>query len=444
MFTEAGFRESEHRGRHCVHELGSWFTDPRGPPPRRPPPRSRRVVFEEILYSSDLSYNQKKLLASAFIDPNDDGPSEKRIETFPVKVDPTLPEEFKKLIWHRAWLPRTIDIRASNPAMQGIWSDQDAPVRPRSFSERMTDEKMVQWYESELFLRLSGLKEFRYLNTCFGFITSQDIIFFGRDYWKGIPQLSAASMQSSEAMAEQQLISSITSIPRALNSQAIAVHWDRFMTADVAWDNRDDARTAWNVDFLDRWSFIKDIKSLKTLYITWIGSHPHCDHGRESRAITYRVGPEATADTKASPIPVLVDLYDSAREAEMMSLDTSEHPKTPHWQHWPASAGRPRMCINCERAAWFADYKHNIEKLWILLNIQYFDRELERRDVLKPNTPLDKENDWVKWTLQKMPEIKPAILFDMYPRLESQSDVYCEWEEDKACEVNKAKSLFIE
>lgn len=417
MLTEAGDRNSELQDKHCVHQLGTWFHDQRQPSPDRQPPRSRRTIFEEILYNSDLSYKQKKLLASSFVNSEDDGPSDEEDEGFPFEVDPTLPHEFKKLIWRRAWIPRVIDVRSSSRKLQRERSDPSSTINPRSFSSRMAQEKLIKWYESDLFRELLGTKDIQHLNTTFGFITSQDTIFFGHDYWKCLPQ--------SDVDAE------ITTIPKSLNSQAIAVHWDRFLSADVAW-NHDNTRSYWNLDFLDRWSFIKDLKALKTLHISWIGANPRSSHGRDSRAITYRVGPEAAVETNtsSSAIPVLVDLYDSARLAEMMALDTSVHFKTPHWRHWPTSTGRPRMCINCEREAWMTDYYHNVERLWILLHIMELESEAERRNVLRPNTPLDRKHGWVLEKLSLMPDIRPAVLFDLHPRLESQNDIYCEWEEE--------------
>jgi hypothetical protein len=408
-------------GEQCPHTTDIWFQDPR---PNPPPLRSRSSIWREIVRDSDRPRSKQNILISSFLSGDDanllaeEAYTEEQFSEIARRRFPELPLELKDAIFEKARRPRLVDLFRLEDSCYvhrlppPFGAEVDSHNRERALKE------VVPSSELQSVMRTGEFHHF----------TPSDVVLI-QNFWLGFesrwckPGNVFHKLQSETVVINQHLM-----LPQTAKSIRRA---EDVVTALDSGNPSEEMLSAFRGDISyllllnQAYQFLRNLEHLKTLAVSWVvtdrrqgGFQIHIDAGNE--ADEERV--QKRVDKRVPSVQTLVDLYDDARLAEVMSLQSSHLSpnKLPPYSHRMYHPHSGTHCLNCERIQWETSYKARIEKLWVLLHaeevldLDMLDLEVQPawRDLFYPlHKPLPKGNPWVDGILAKMPELRPMVLF---------------------------------
>lgn len=168
----------------------------------------------------------------------------------------------------------------------------------------------------------------------------------------------------------------------------------------------------WGTRWQKRFGFLRDLDETKTLHVYWTKDPMKLTTFLPDDPVVLNMGGE----------PILVDVDDRKRLAEVMSLERNDagienliydEQLDQRLTEYADSDWRP-MCLGCERRKW-EHYKKLVQKLWCLLWSHEIANEEEWVAIFGPRDqryralPLD--NQWVQEKLRSCPVIKGCFCF---------------------------------
>lgn len=400
-------------GKQCVHPVRDWFRDSKTP--RRP----RAAIFSEVIQGSNIEDSEKERLISSYLpedDPNLPVPSSPRFAKFR-----ELPAELQVMIWETAArTPRLVDVTA----ITGWATRTDDRILPMgepatartAWDLRRETQRLGNRNSSSCFKRASSWGYFggSTVTRKIGFVLPTDTMYYGALDIQANPVLN----RDLPALPLNRDTCHPRNLAKLCGSQSVACWWSPEVLTSCDWDP-ENLLTGTGGTFLETWSFLKDIPSLKTLWVSWIGAsrgcktHSRCGQDGIAIRCRTRAGDEEAAICGESRIRVMVNLFDDERVTEMLSLDSHswDCAKAFHTVHSHLGL----HCLHCERVRFMETYRHVFPKLWVMLWVKDMPED-ERRTVVDGRGQLDMENAWVREKLATMPDIKPYVSFQLFPQ----------------------------
>lgn len=368
--------------------------------------RPKADIFKELVFDSHLPLDQKRQLIARY---NERGngiqPKEEHAQQEPGHFHQfrKLPPEVRHLIWQEAAPPRVLNMmqlsynanRARMPIVASVcreawWSI--AAIGRRDLCFGFDESRDPDVYDHVVHRKCAGM-----IPNC-SFVMPRDVVYYDRR-----PNMHQLCI-----------------IPTELETSTVAVrlhmpyvfpdHLNYIMnldegTLDKMIKGEDRHKT---MSFIRDWAFLKDIPTMQTLYV-------RC----ERHYITYELCDSymewsATCNIAASPyssdlsVSCLVDLDDSNRLGEVLSLDTPI-PDAGKYGNYRDAPDVFDGCLQCVRQRWETKLLPGLEMLWVMLHMD----ELQQSDLVallvKDGKGLDKSKDWVEEKLTKMPKIRPFV-----------------------------------
>lgn len=400
-------------GKQCAHLVKDWF---RG---TKKPQRSRKAIFREIILAANIMDSEKERLLVNYICEDDWEAPCPRAPTFPRFRE--LPAELQVMIWEKAVLvPRLVDVTTITG-----WARRTLGGPPRMPEPVLARTARDLEYETQRLGNGCLSTSFRRqvwswpdeptITREVSFILPTDTMYYGA-LDERATRLGYAPLPMNKDVCHPR------DLAKMCGSQSVACWWSpEILTHDWVLERGLDAFEA---AFIDTWSFLKDISSLQTLWVSWIGSSPGCQThsrcGEDGIAIRCRTraGDEEPMLTE-SQIRLTVNLFEDERIAEILSLDSHvwDCDKPFHTVH---SRLGPH-CLHCERTRYIETYQAVFPKLWVMLSIEELPTA-KRRGVLDNHGRLNKANAWVREKLALMPEIKPYVSFQLFPQTDEEEE----------------------
>ena len=421
-------------GKHCPHPVNAWFKDTRA---IRPPLKSRTKIFRDIVSGTDLPESVKARYTASYL-PRDDPwrlREEASKDTF--EYFSHLPPEIRCMVWQMAAEePRFVDWRRVNPHAFSRWGRTSLPTAAMVCREAYTSiTRLAQLYKSNSPV----------VNRALGYVGPNDILYCvpaQTQLENGDIFINDVDTAPSDTF--------VRSVIDALGTKTIVVPWSHEFIDRVSWERHWEDMSDEEWFFMRDWSYLKDLSSVETVYVSWISSIDTPMAFADSKILTVRVKNGSDWDL-GFPITAMVDLYDDQRLAEIASLETERSENvTPHYRDLGV---RPRMCVDCERVDWENRYRSQVVKLWLLLHRNELNEpdeavneedygisstfgseraESGTKSILLADGSINVQNPWVQDKLSRMPNFKPCVLVKLYLRLEGQKDIYDHWENEQA------------
>lgn len=421
-------------GKQCTHAVKDWF---RGDRTIR---RSRSAIFREIILASGIEASEKERLISSYLSGED------RITTPPpphtFSKFPELPPELRILICREvACVPRLVNVASVTGWPYGREVDWTPPMQKPEVAHASRElHYETRRHHGRSFSTSFEIQpghwgffadpEEAVVRRLVGFVRPTDTLYYGVLDSRASPMADLLMLQPDENTCHPR------DLARTAGSTSVACWWNPEVFT-FRWDPREGWLDRDEGDFVATWSFLRDIPSLKTLWISWIGTSPGCETysrcGEDGIAIRCRTcsGDEENFRYE-SRIRVMVPLFDDERIAEVLSLDSHvwDCEKAFHTVH----SRLGRHCLHCERTRFQQTYQRLFPLLWVML---WIDELLphERWNVVKGSRELNTDSQWVRAKLASMPIIEPYLSFQLFPQTdevveEEEEDPY-EYEDDE-------------
>jgi hypothetical protein len=168
----------------------------------------------------------------------------------------------------------------------------------------------------------------------------------------------------------------------------------------------------WGTRWTKRFGFLRDLNENNTLYVYWTKDPLKLTTFLPDDPVVLNLGGE----------PILVDVDDKTRLAEVMSLERNDagienlifdEQADQRLTHFGRSEWQP-MCLACERRKW-EHYERLVQKLWCLLWSHEITDEEEWVAIFGPrdqrHRALPLANEWVQKKLRQCPVIKGCFCF---------------------------------
>jgi hypothetical protein len=428
-------------GKQCTHAVKDWF---HGDKTIR---RSRDAIFREIIVTSSIKASEKDRLTSSYISGEDSAVTAVPPPTFSKFRE--LPPELRIMICKEAArVPRLVNIAS----ITGWPPAREVDSAPPMLKPAIANASQELQYETRRHHGGSFFTSFEHqpgdwaffaepaeaVVRLVGFIRPTDTLYYGVLDSRAAPVADPPLPQPGRNICHPR------DLARTVGSTSVAFWWSPEVFT-FQWDLLNNWLDRDERNFVETWSFLRDIPSLETLWISWIGTSPGCETysrcGEDGIAIRCRTraGDEGNFQCE-SRIRVVVPLFDDKRIAEVLSLDSHvwDCEKGFHTVH----SRLGRHCLHCERTRFQETYRDLFPLLWVMLWIEELP-PVERWKVMKSSRELNMENEWVRAKLASMPIIRPYVSFQLFPQTDEADEEEEEAEEDPyEYEVDMEESAF--
>lgn len=387
---------------------------------------SKVKIFRELVYNSNLPLSRKQVLATNYElnhgDPSDqatdsqqDGGSGEQQQS-QVKKDrvfhpfPRLPPELRHMIFqeaaearilpmdcmtkfHHVYCEPTYILRRRMPVVASVSREARDAVKLLGRSDLRTGFRAQP---SQLFQ--VGTTPQNWVSNC-GFLMGRDVVHytFPFDFSEVIED------SGTDAAA---VVHHPRKIPSVLGTTTVAVSLAglpplHYFNGGI-----------WNA--MAKWSFLKDMKSLETLYIVLSSSSIIYERN------TAKIIPKSICDYTGwdDNVSVLVDIYDDQRLAEITSLDVPYPVKLGpgRWfniRHRDAVLEILGTCLHCLRERWESEVKPRMEKMWVLLHVDDPGQQDFEEIVNQDDGKINRDHPWVRTKLDTMPQLRVFVDFNL-------------------------------
>lgn len=171
------------------------------------------------------------------------------------------------------------------------------------------------------------------------------------------------------------------------------------------WDVEIGPRSGIIETFQERYGFLKKIKTLKTLHVSWMrGGEYWLESGVEIKTEVV-LGENAEDDKAVDELGLvgpqfMLDLCDNDQIRQVVGLGLTK----------VDLLNAQDLCFYYEQKDWYDIYKNRADKCWLLLSANELETEEEWMAIFAPLTrPLDYTNEWVQKKLQGAPTFRPYV-----------------------------------